>query len=165
MERPTLNRSRNRLVLDYGLFVGFVLAMAPHLTGGPVHEWLGLLLGAAVIAHLLLQWDWIVRVSGRIAGRLSTRPRINWVIDALLFVCTTLVMLSGLMISESIAGLIGWEHAKNDVMHTLHSLSAQWFVYLMAAHIALHWSWVARTAKRVLSPRDATSINAKQLEV
>jgi len=160
-----LSQSGSRLVLDYAIFVGFILVMVPHLTGNPVHEWLGLLLTVGAIAHLLIQWQWLTSVTKRFFRPMATQVRLNWVVDALLFVSMTVVMLSGLMVSESLASLAGITLAKNDAMHMLHSLSATSFVYLMALHVALHWTWVVRVTKNLLLPEDRSGMTTYQPEV
>jgi cytochrome b len=59
-------RSRFDLVFDSMLLIAFGVVFSWNFTGGKWHEWLGLALGLALLVHLTLHWDWVVRTARRI---------------------------------------------------------------------------------------------------
>lgn len=133
-----------RLVLDLALFGGFLAVLSPGITGLPVHEWLSLALTLPVLFHLVINWDWTVRIAKTFWARLMSVSRVNFVVDALLFGSTVTVMMSGLVVSRVIAGTLGLATSAGAVWHTLHAGSATLTLFLLMAHFALHAEWFAR---------------------
>ena len=87
------NPTKVNLFLDAAIFVAFLLALDPRLTGIAIHEWLGVAGAAAVVVHLLLHWEWIVGVTRRFLGRTSGAARLNYVVDALFFIDLVVISL------------------------------------------------------------------------
>jgi hypothetical protein len=59
--------------IDVVLLVGFTLAYSYGFTGIGIHEWLGIGLGAGLLLHVTLHWDWVIRMTRKAAQ--PTRPR------------------------------------------------------------------------------------------
>lgn len=140
-------RRRARLCLDIGLFLGFGFAFAPAVTGISVHEWLSLAIIVPSLAHVVINWDWVMRVTAGLLGRIRTASKVNLVVDVLLFSATVTVMLSGLMVSRTIAAAIGVTSAAGTIWNAAHSLSATGTIVLLVAHFGLHASWIGRTLR------------------
>ena len=157
------NPTKVNLLLDAVIFVAFLLALDPRLTGIAIHEWLGLAGAAAVVVHLLLHWEWIVGVTRRFLGRTSGAARLNYVVDALFFLDVVIISLSGLMVSQALLPLVGLEAPGGTFWLVTHSLSADLAVLLVAVHAALHWKWIVNAVRRyVLRPAAAVG---KRVEV
>ena len=147
------NPTRVNLWLDVLMLIVFLIVFDPRLTGGTLHEWLGLAIGATVIVHLLRHWNWIAQVTKRFLGRTTAAARLNYLVDALFFVALTLIILSGLTISEVVLPFVGLSGAESPFWHLLHNMAASWAVALVAIHTALHWKWIVNTVRRyVLRP-------------
>lgn len=144
------NPTRTNLLLDAAVFVAFLLALDPRLTGIALHEWLSLAVAAAVVTHLVLHWNWIVQVTRRFFGRTSGAARLNYAVNALFFLDLTLIMLSGVMISQAILPFFGLSAAGGSFWLILHSLSADWAVIIVAVHVALHWKWIVNAVRRTV---------------
>lgn len=137
-------KTTKRLVLDLALFGGFLAALSPRITGLPVHEWLSLAITVPALIHLVINWDWTVRIAKTFWTKLMSMSRLNFVIDVALFASAVTVMLSGLAVSQVIAGTIGLASTAGVVWHVLHSSSAMLTLFLLMAHFALHAEWFAR---------------------
>src|SRR5689334_9407701 len=126
MQQAPKQSSRNRitLLLDLAIFIAFLVIMAPRSSGIAVHEWLSIAFGATLIVHLLLNWQWIVSVTRRFLGKVQWFARANYLLDLLLFVDMTVIIFSGLMISEHALPLLGLQTARGGIWRGVHELSA-----------------------------------------
>lgn len=147
-KRP--NRNLTNLAVDIGIFLAFLVAMAPHFSGMTIHEWLGLAFGAAIVTHLLLHWQWVVQVTRRFFGKVTWSSRLNYVLNALLFVDMAAIIFTGLMISEEVLPLLGLTAQHGGVWKMLHTQAADLSVFLVGLHVALHWQWIVSMARRLL---------------
>ena len=147
------NRNKTNLIVDSAIFLAFLVAMAPHFSGMAVHEWLGIAFGGAIITHLLLHWQWLVEITKRLFSKTTWSSRINYILNILLFVDITLVIFSGLMISEVALPFVGIELAQSGSWRGLHGTFADLFMVLVGLHVALHWQWIVNMFKRfVITP-------------
>ena len=144
------NRNKVNLIVDIGIFGAFLVVMAPHFSGIAIHEWLSISFGAAIIAHLLLHWQWLVGVTKQFFRKAQWSSRINYLLNTLLFIDMTIIIFSGLMISQSALPLLGIQLAAGGSWRQLHGLSADLSLLLIGLHIALHWHWIVNAAKRYL---------------
>lgn len=149
--RKQRNQNKLNLAVDSAIFVAFLVIMAPHFSGIAIHEWLSIAFGAAIVAHLLLHWQWLVGVTGRFSSKIPQSARINYLLNALLFIDITIVIFSGVLISESALPVFGIPFTPNGIWRMLHALSANLSLLLVGLHIALHWQWIVNVASRSVS--------------
>ena len=159
-------QNRMKLLLDISTFVAFLIAMDPRTSGVAIHEWLTIALGATVVVHLLLNWNWIVEVTKRLfaKGKGLNGARTNYILNWLLFIDGILIMLSGIMISETVVPAFGLSLPLNFAWRSLHDLSANISLILMGLHITLHWSWIVSTFKRMVLRREGNPVSALVIE-
>jgi hypothetical protein len=141
--------NRTKLLLDIGTFAAFLITMDPRFSGLAIHEWLSLALAGMIVVHLLLNWEWIVKVTKRLFNKATNGARINYVLNWLLFVDGILIMLSGIMISESAMPTLGIVLPMNFAWRRLHDISANLALLIMGLHLAMHWNWIVTTFKRL----------------
>lgn len=147
------SRNKTNLIVDIAIFIAFLIAMAPRFSGVPVHEWLGIAFGAAIVTHLLLHWQWLVEVTKRFFSKAAPSARVNYVLNALLFIDVTLIIFSGLMISRSALPALGITATLGGSWRGIHETTANLFLLLVGLHVALHWQWIANMFKRfVIAP-------------
>ncbi|MCC6906055.1 MAG: DUF4405 domain-containing protein, partial [Anaerolineae bacterium] len=115
-----------------------------------VHEWLSLALAAAVVCHLLLNWNWIVAVTRRFLDSTPWRVRLSAVVNVLLFIDMTILIFSGVLISEVVLPLSGINLPYEPAWRVLHTLSANLSLWLMGVHLALSWSWIVRAFRDIV---------------
>lgn len=160
--RKKSNPNKVNLAIDSAIFLAFLLTMAPRFSGIAIHEWLSIAFGAAIITHLLLHWTWLIEVTKRFFKNAQWATRVNYVLNALLFIDITVVIFTGLMISEAALPLIGIRVAPTGSWRMLHEVSANGSIFLVGLHIALHWQWIMHTGKRYvilpLMPRRAARL-------
>jgi hypothetical protein len=136
------------MVLDTALLLAFGVAFTFSFTGLTIHEWFGLAFGLALLIHLTLHWDWVVRTT---RGMLSTtgRRRLMWVVNFVLMLDLTLCIASGILISEVAIPSLGIHLAGvGGYWTTLHSRTADAAIVLIAVHIGLDWHWIVTVVRR-----------------
>lgn len=133
--------------------LAFLVALEPSLTGFSIHEWLGLAFGGAIVVHLLMHWQWLVSVTKGFFRRLAGQPRINYILNGLLFITVTLIIFSGVMISREVMPLFGIQMAEDNFWRFIHVQTSDLSLFLVGLHIALHWKWILNGLKRyIVSP-------------
>ena len=142
------NATKTNLLVDILIFAAFLVAGAPHFTGMAIHEWLGIAFGAAIVTHLLLHWQWLVEVTKRFFRPMPWGTRVNYILNSLLFVTVTLIIFSGLLMSEEALPLLGITLAGGRAWHGIHKLAADAALILVGLHVALHWKWIVNAFKR-----------------
>lgn len=135
---------------DILIFVVALLSPALLFTGLPVHEWMTIGLGVAIIVHLLLHWQWIVETIRRYFGRTTWSARLNFIVNALFFIVMTIAIFSGLMISRVALPQLGISVQPNFMWRPLHTISSDAMILILAVHIGLHANWIVDTTKRYL---------------
>ena len=145
--------TKTNLILDLSMLGAFLAVSNPHLTGISIHEWLAVSLAGAVITHLLLHWDWILKVGKEFFKKLWHQSRLNFVVNTLFFIAMTGTLFSGLMISKSVLPVLGIQLAVSGAWRSIHFLMSDVSVILLGVHFALHLKWVGTNIKRyILNP-------------
>jgi hypothetical protein len=158
------SQTKTKLWLDILIFIAFLVTMDPHSSGIAIHEWLSLAMIATLTIHLLLSWDWIVEISTRFLGKVGSQNRINYVLNWLLFIDGTLIMISGIMISEVALPVMGIQLPAGFAWRRLHDMSANIGLILLGLHTALHWSWIVTAFNKYLIQPIVRLFPAKQKE-
>ena len=155
-----------KLILDVLAFIGFLLALDPEATGISVHEWLTIAGTAAIVLHLLLNWNWITGITRKFFQKMTAKTRLNYILNWLFFIDGVLVMLSGIMISEVVLPAFGIRLPEGGAWRQWHSLSADLSLVILALHTALNWDWIVCVVKRYLvRPRGKKQVDPELGEV
>ena len=142
-----------KLFLDLAAFIALLIVSAPRFTGAAIHEWLAIALSGAIVVHLLLNWNWIVEITSRLFSKSAKNSRFGYFLNWGLFASGIMIMLSGLMISETVVPFLGLSLPQDMSWKSLHELSTNITMILMGLHVALHWSWITGMFKKLVSPR------------
>ncbi|MPN18508.1 hypothetical protein SDC9_165868 [bioreactor metagenome] len=138
---------RNFLI-DFVIFGAFLLAAEPHITGDTIHEWLGLGFFVTAMIHLLLHWGWVANAVKKFFKRIPVSTRINSIVDLSIFVAFTVITITGIMMSKSVLPTLGISVSRGGAWKQIHSLASNISIFLVAAHFALHWSWIVGVFKK-----------------
>ncbi|MEF3273918.1 MAG: DUF4405 domain-containing protein [Chloroflexus sp.] len=140
-------------LVDGAMFTAFLIATAPRFSGLAIHEWLSLALAAAIITHLLMHWNWIVMVGKRFFIRTTWRSRLNYLLNALLFVAFTATIVTGILISREALPVFGVTVTHDRALELLHHQASDLTVWILGLHVAIHWSWIWGMIRRIFAPR------------
>jgi hypothetical protein len=147
------NRRRFVFYLDALLFVAYLLLLSPRMTGLPLHEWLGIAFALPLLVHLLLAWPWIWTATRRLLSPGRTRDAVNTALNASLFITTTVVVVSGLVISQVSLRWLGVDTINDRVWRGMHNRWTTWMWLSVSAHIAMNWRWIGTAARSYLPRR------------
>jgi len=142
--------ARARLWLDLALFGALFLAYNPAWTGVAVHEWLCVIAVVPLLFHIIVNWDQTLAILRRLGGKLRATPKVNLVVDIALFIVAVTAMLSGLLISQSVARAFGVVIMPDSLWMSTHSWSADATILLLLVHFVLHWRWIVNCAQRLV---------------
>ena len=164
--------ARARLWLDLALFGALFLAYNPAWTGVAVHEWLCVVVIVPLLFHVIVNWDMTLAILRRFGEKLRATPKVNLVVDVALFIVAVTAMLSGLLISQSVARVFGVVIMPDSLWVSTHSWSADATILLLLVHFALHWRWIVnasqklvrRSSSRVDDPVAAVRMATRRLE-
>ena len=137
---------------DVVLLVGFTLAYSYGFTGIGIHEWLGIGLGAALLLHVTLHWDWVIRTTRKL---LSPRghDKVIWLVNLALLVAMTFCVASGILISRVALPSLGINPLSGPFWEQFHFRTADVTLALVPVHAALRWRWIAGVGRRLLTRR------------
>lgn len=151
-------------IVDAVLFLGFLATFFLDWTGLAWHQWLGAVLGALMLYHLLVHWKWVAAVTRRFLGKTSRQSRLYYLLDWTIALSLLVIGASGLWISSwlnlELADYLFWKD--------LHIYSSIGSLGLILVKIGVHWRWIVATARahlglwRSLAPVRAGSGAAAQ---
>jgi len=145
--------AKSNFALDAAIAAAFLVASSPPLTGQGVHEWLGVSLAAAAAIHVLCHWNWVAGATRRLFARAGRGFRLDYAVDAWLFVALTATILSGLLTSKQLMLSLGVTVTPRLWWREIHSLGSNALLAGMGVHIGLHWDWLALHVGRMRSVR------------
>lgn len=140
-----------KVLLDSALTCLTLALLSVVLTGIALHEWLGIILIVALLAHLLLSWTWIVAVLHRFFASLTPLVRINAVLNLLLFIISVVVLATGLMISVVALPFFGVHPFPTVFLRLLHLVSADMLLIVVGLHLGLNWKWIMAALRKHLA--------------
>jgi hypothetical protein len=143
-------KNLKNILIDIVIFIAFLLAMEPKITGETIHEWFSLALAGTIVVHLLLHWDWIVNVGKKYFAKLWHSSRLNFFLDMLMFIAFNSIIFSGIMISKSVLPSLGISVGQGGSWKMIHKTATEITLWLFAAHVGLHWRWIWSMAKQYI---------------
>ena len=140
--------------LDTILLIAYIALQEPGgATGFEWHEWIGLAFIPLFILHIVLSWSWVATTWGRVWTGRTPRARINFLLNVSLFVMMTIVIVSGLVISEYALPAAGVATRGTQRWEQFHNFTSSLITPVIALHLALNWSWIKRTLRLYLTIR------------
>ena len=147
-----IGKTRLNLYLDLLLVLAFVVDMEEHFTGLQIHELLGVFIGAAIIIHLILHWNWILNVTRTFFKKLVHESRLNYLLNIALFADVATMIVTGILISRTLGLDLSAVQESSRTLEQLHRLTADLSLLIVALHVALHWKWIVTHASKYLLP-------------
>lgn len=135
-----------KLSLDLIMLLVLILLLYKSNFGMAFHEIAGLAVLGGFLFHILLNWKWVVGITGSFfSKRIKGRARLSWAINFGLLVCFAIIEISGIYISKVVfhaSGEASWK--------VLHYFCTALAMILLGIHIGLHASMLGNTIKKIL---------------
>ncbi len=147
---PRAVSARSKLIVNTILGVAFVAISAPQATRIPAHEWLSLAFIVIFALHILFSWQWIVGVTARLLSSLRGQVRFNYLLDAVSYLAMVAVIVSGIIISESVFPSLGFPRVRDRFWAIIHDRSSEFLLILIGIHLAMHWDWIVAALGRLM---------------
>ena len=119
------------------------------MTGLPMHELIGAAFIAPVLLHLVIARPWVRGAVRNVVRASHARTRINLVLNTLLFLLVVSEIFSGLAISQVLLPSMGWLRLNDRAWRQLHNELLNGLHLLVGVHIAVNWSWIVGTFRRL----------------
>ncbi len=148
MVSPPRISTRTKLWVDVVLLLSLMLVSAPQATGIPLHEWLSVLFVPVFVVHLVLSWDWILRVYRRFTSPLGWATRMNAVWDLLIYGVMVFAFVSGVIASRAAIPLFVPAWTPDAFWNDAHHLSSNLLLPLVGIHLGLHAKWIVAALRR-----------------
>ncbi|NSW51952.1 MAG: DUF4405 domain-containing protein [Anaerolineae bacterium] len=138
---------KSTFIIDIVSFVGFFILLMPDLTGLPIHEWFGLIIGAVLLVHLLQHRSWVFSVI-RSFVHLKRIVRAKFLVDVLLGIGFSGILVTGFIISSILMLPLN----QYDAWRTAHVSFSYITIVVLGYKIATHWDWLIKTMGRFFKP-------------
>ncbi|WP_170932597.1 DUF4405 domain-containing protein [Desulfosporosinus sp. FKB] len=136
-----MKRNLVKLLIDALLSVIFVLLFNTHVIALPFHEVCGIGIGFGILVHILLNLQWVRKVSLRLFdSKLPIKTRLGYVLNLFLLIAFALIIVSGILISKVLFPNL--RVGNEGLFRTLHVSVSYLTLVLIGIHIGLHWKWV-----------------------
>lgn len=149
-----------RFIMDIAMGIVFALFFNHKILGGlTYHETAGLVIGVAVVVHLIFNRKWIKHVSKALFDKkIPSRTKVGWIVDLLLLIDMFLIILSGIAISKVLFPSL---NIQGSILNqNTHVACAYLGLALLGIHIGLHWTWTMNMFKKVFHIRRSSVVLA-----
>lgn len=139
-----------KFAIDILMAVTFVLFFNKQVLGGlTFHEIAGFAIAAVFFTHVLLNWQWVKKVTVKLFDRkLALKTKFGYVLNLLLLLTMGFIIISGIFISKIVFPNI---NIGNERWFQVTHISISFLVLiLVAAHVGLHWKWVVNVFKNIV---------------
>jgi hypothetical protein len=158
-----MNRVKLIYLSNLMLFVQFILVGGSglimyfnHQAGGAIMRWIhdqiGILMLVFFVAHIILNWRWIVATTKRLFKKgmnLKEKTKFRYLVDLALFVQFLLVGGTGLI-------MYFYHHAGGSMLRLIHDKVGILMLVFFVVHMVLNWRWIASTTNKLFKRRTET---------
>jgi hypothetical protein len=134
-----------QVILDLALVVTFIVTLGFQVTGGKVHEWIGLFWCILALVHFWWNRRWLFAF---FKGSYSLRRFINASVVLLLCIGLLTICVTGLMNSSHVLGSM--ELAGNFEAKRIHTIASYWSLLLIGVHLGIQWKTVLNVLRASL---------------
>jgi hypothetical protein len=133
-----------RLMLDIVFIVLLLCALMYRATGDVAHEWIGVSVCAACIAHNVLNWKWYKNI---LKGAYNLRRSVMTAINLLLVLAMATLAITGMLHSRTVLAFLHLPGAM--LIRQIHTTAAYWCLPLIGAHLGLHWGMIINAFRKM----------------
>ena len=143
-----------KLILDIVMAVLFVTFFDKNFISFKFHILSGLVFGALILMHMLLNKKWIVNISKRLFDKsLKTKTRISYILSGALFVVVFSIIISGIFMMKAATydRVMFWK--------MLHIGASYLSIALIGVHVGLYWKFVSNMFKKIFEIKNTSRVS------
>jgi hypothetical protein len=125
-----------KIIIDIAMTIIFVLLMKVNFIEIALHELFGLGVFFLFIVHKLVNYKWIIGICKGFK-KSTQKAKLMLVLDIILFIFVSIIIVSGVLISQTI--LLEIKATNLEFWSNIHHISAYLSLILLSIHIGLHW--------------------------
>ena len=125
----------------------FLVIMNYRFTGNMPHEVGGVILALCILFHNGLNWHWYTSF---FKGKQNLHRLLSTIINWFLFFFMIILLITGLLISQTIAPALAVRAGSALWIYDLHQGSAYASFILMGIHLGIHWNVITIKVKQWL---------------
>ena len=137
-------KNKAKHFIDLVLSVIMLFLMAYQVTGEKAHEWLGIAMFSAAIAHNILNYKWY---SVLFKGRYKLLRIVATSVNLLLCAALLGTAVSGILMNNYVFPLS--IHGTMAASRVIHLAASHWCFVLTGIHLGLHWNMVISMFRKV----------------
>lgn len=124
------------ILLDTTLFALFTAELCFHFMPKVLHEIFGVLLAAAILAHIFFNRRRLVMMR----KKMTPRRIVLATVDIALIICAEATLITGVCISNYLfANIVSLEIHRNVLIHQVHVAAPYAMLVLIGIHFGLNW--------------------------
>ncbi|OIK15756.1 hypothetical protein BIV60_08380 [Bacillus sp. MUM 116] len=149
-----MKKNYTKIILDLMMAITFVLLMNPRVLNGlPFHEIAGLVIGVAILAHIGLNFCWVINTTKKIFDpNLPKKTFFSYLLNILLLISMATVIVTGILISRVVLPSLAIQGGHS--IRGIHSFSADATLALVGLHIGVHWQWILSICKKAFKSKE-----------
>ncbi|WP_425802776.1 DUF4405 domain-containing protein [Desulfitobacterium sp. Sab5] len=144
-----MNKNYIKLTLDIILVLIFSLLFNVRVFGGlAFHEIAGLGIGFGFLIHILLNSQWVKKITLRLFdSKLPKKIRFGYFLNLLLLIAMLLSIVSGLLISKVLFPGLGSVDPRS--FRQVHEIASYLALVIVGIHVGLHGQWILNLLKKI----------------
>lgn len=142
-----------KITLDIIMAVLFITFFKKNLISMKFHMISGLVFGAFIIIHMILNRKWIVSITKRLFDKkIKIRIKISYILSFILLISIILILVSGIFIikAQTYDRVMFWK--------MLHFGSSYISLALVGIHIGLYLDWVINIFKKIFKVNKSNKV-------
>ena len=134
-----------KIAVDIAMIALFVTFFNIGLLGFKFHVIGGIIFGALILVHIIVNRKWVVNITKRIFDKnLKIRTRISYIISFCLLVTVCAILVSGICIMKAA------NYDRVMFWKMLHIGASYLSIALIGLHLGLYWNFVSNFFKKML---------------
>ena len=143
-----------KIAVDIAMIALFVTFFNIGLLGFKFHVIGGIIFGALILVHIIVNRKWVVNITKRIFDKnLKTRTRISYIISFCLLVTVCAILVSGICIMKAA------NYDRVMFWKMLHIGASYLSIALIGLHLGLYWNFVSNFFKKMFNIKNSGTMS------
>lgn len=139
-----------KIILDAAMTLLFILLINAFGTGLEFHEVAGLAVGAMVLFHIILNFNWIKGIIKNFS-KATFKTKFMFILNTVLALGTALIIITGVLISKVLFPQLAVQ--EQDTLIAVHKWSSYILLGFIGVHLIIHAKYILNMIKKMFQQR------------